>query len=91
MNLPLRRIGAAAAVTGALAFAAVGCGGASAEQATPAASTQQAPAAGQGQGGADLAALAKKLGVTEAKLRAAMEATRPSGAPPQAGAPTGQS
>jgi hypothetical protein len=33
------------------------------------------------------AALAKQLGISTAKVKAAMEATRPSGSPPQGGTP----
>ncbi len=67
MSPSLRRIGAALGVAGALAAAAIGCGG----------STEGTASATQQGSQDDLSALATKLGVSEAKLGSAMQAARP--------------
>ncbi|HWT92237.1 MAG TPA: hypothetical protein VN238_04525 [Solirubrobacteraceae bacterium] len=89
-----RKFLAALGVTAALATTACGSAGddsaqsASASQGT--AATQQDTQPPQGQGGRpDLSALAETLGVSEAKLQAAMDAVRPdrsesTGGPPSA-------
>ena len=66
MSPSLRRIGAALGVAGALAAAAIGCGGST--EGTAAATQQRGP---------DLSALATKLGVSESELGSAMQAARP--------------
>lgn len=80
------RVRRLAVIVGASAvLGATGCGAAnsSSQQSSSASGTQQS-AAQAPTGGPDLSALATKLGVSEAKLRAAMAATRPSGTPGQA-------
>jgi hypothetical protein len=69
------------------ALGVAGCGAASTASQQSPAGNSSAPSGAQAQpgpGGFDLSALATKLGVSERKLRAAMEKTRPSGTPGQA-------
>ncbi len=63
--------------------AAVGVGSAAAQSSSSTTTTQSGlpPRGGPGHG-PDLAALATKLGVTQAQLKAAFDATRPTGTPP---------
>ncbi len=88
MKPKVRRL--AVIVGASAALGAAGCGGAASTQssASGAAGSSQSSANGAqsqpGPGGFDLAALATKLGVSEAKVRAAMAKTRPTGAPGQA-------
>jgi hypothetical protein len=88
MKVP-KRLAALAGVGGALAVAATGCGDGSG-QATAAGNgttTQSQGTAPQGGPGMmDTAALAKKLGVSESKLKAALDSIKPaqgSTTPPQ--------
>jgi hypothetical protein len=61
------------------ALGLAGCGGQAATSSTPSGSSSNQPAGQQGGGQApDFSALAKELGVSEAKLQEAMEANRPS-------------
>jgi hypothetical protein len=90
-----RRLAALAGVGGVLAVAATGCGAdggtatAAGNNSSGSAQTQNGQQAGPGRGGAgmmDTAALAKKLGVTQAKLKTALESVRPEqGSAPQPG------
>ena len=89
MRVP-KRLAALAGVGGALAVAATGCGDGSG-QATAAGNNAPSQSQGGQQGGPgmmDTAALAKKLGVSESKLKAALESIRPTSqdsTPPQPG------
>jgi hypothetical protein len=82
---------------GAVAAATTGCGADGSGQATAAGNQIQAPQGQQQQGGQqqggpgmlDTAALAKKLGVSESKLKAALKAVMPQGGPPNGTPPSG--
>jgi len=77
---------------GAVAAAATGCGADGSGQATAAGNQIQGPQGRQQQGGPgmlDTAALAKKLGVSESKLKAALKAVMPQGGPPNGTPPSG--
>jgi hypothetical protein len=83
------RVRRLAVIVGASAvLGATGCGAANStsqqSSASSGAQQQQSSAAQAPAGAPDLSGLATKLGVSESKLRAAMEATRPSGTPGQA-------
>ena len=74
--MKLKRRIVALGAAAALVFA--GCGAAAAtDDNTSGSVAQQTGQPPQGGGGMDLTALAKALGVTEAKLQAAMEKNRP--------------
>jgi len=84
MKPRIRRLVVIAGASTALGVA--GCGGAASSQNAGAQSgagsqSQAAQGAAPGPGGFDLGALATKLGVTESKLRTAMQKARPSGTP----------
>src|SRR5213596_1045318 len=74
MRPRMRRRIAALGAAGVLVFTA-GCGGAATAGTT--ANGSEAPAGASAPGAPDLSALATKLGVSTAKLRAAMDAARP--------------
>ena len=84
MRPRIRRLVVIAGAGAALGVA--GCGGAAGSQNAGAQSgadsqSQAAQGAAPGPGGFDLSALATELGVTESKLRTAMQKARPSGSP----------
>jgi biotin operon repressor len=82
-------LAALAGVGGALAVAATGCGDGSGQATAAGNANNQSHGAQQGRPGMmDTPALAQKLGVSESKLKAALESIRPTsqgGAPPQPG------
>ena len=82
MSIPRSRLVAVLATAAVIPAAAVAGGVASAQSADTTTSTQSSRPAGAHGPGLDTAKLAPKLGVTEAQLKTALDAARPTGTPP---------
>lgn len=82
MSISRSRLVAVLATAAVIPAAAIGSGIASAQSGDTTTSTQPARPGGAHGPGIDAAKLAAKLGVTEAQLKTALNAARPSGKPP---------